>query len=126
MRTGIFIILAPLTLLAAVLAPAAAGQTVEEDFLSLDKAYRLAAERIAPAVVNIEVDRVRDIGMASPTPGTRPPRRRGFSLPPELLDKFFENRRLQKRPKGGTSGVIISKDGFILTNEYNILGQIKR
>jgi serine protease Do len=89
-------------------------------FEALSRAYAKAAATIAPAVVRIEVKR----GPEPARPG-RPSQVRGMSLPTKVLDRFVENRRYRHRPAGGTSGVIISPEGHILTCWYNVSGKVE-
>ncbi|MBN1418419.1 MAG: trypsin-like peptidase domain-containing protein [Planctomycetes bacterium] len=74
---------------------------------ALSEAFGSAAERIAPCVVAVDVDRDKDI------PGFE-----GRNVPEELKEYY-------RRPAGPASGVIVSEDGLILTSQYNVAGEVR-
>lgn len=76
----------------------------------LSGAFRSAAERIAPCVVAIDVDRISDL----PSP-----------LREDLPKELEELKDYYERPTGPVSGVIVSEDGSILTSHYNVAGEIR-
>jgi serine protease Do len=72
------------------------------------------AERLNPAVVNIEATARRRPRPA--TPGRTPSR-------PELFDDPFDNRRFRDAPRHGAgTGFLIDSEGHILTNHHVIDG----
>jgi S1-C subfamily serine protease len=107
---------------AGVAAAAATGAEADDCFLALQKAFQKAANTAAPYVVHIEVKRTMDVGGGASSGRSGGSRLR---LPPEVLERFQENRRYFVRPEGGTSGVILSSDGYIITTYYNIVGAVR-
>jgi len=104
-------------------------------FEALSRAYAKAAATIAPAVVRIEVARIPE-----PAPPSHPPKVKKspepakpgktpkvnkMGMPRQIQERFQENRLYKRRPAGGTSGVIISPEGHILTCCYNVSGRVK-
>jgi len=78
------------------------------------------AEQLAPTVVNIKVAKVEKTGM------------QGFETPNgpfgEFFDRYFgqmPERDIPRRSEGAGSGVVISEDGYVLTNNHVIDGATK-
>ena len=74
------------------------------------------AERLNPAVVNIDATTRRRPRPATPNNGRTPSR-------PDLFEDPFENRRQRETPRHGAgTGFLVDSDGHILTNHHVIEG----
>jgi len=69
-------------------------------------AITIAVEKVSPAVVGINVTQIREVVRRNPF----------FDDP--FLDHFFGGYRYRQKVSSLGSGVIISSDGYILTNEH--------
>ncbi len=86
----------------------------------LSTSFRNVADVLRPSVVSISTKQTRIIR------GGRRSLPRGFRIPPGFED-FFDNQaegqdEKQERDVGSGSGVVVSRDGYILTNNHVIKG----
>ncbi|MCG3179885.1 MAG: hypothetical protein BIFFINMI_02235 [Phycisphaerae bacterium] len=79
-----------------------------------DRLFRASADKVAPSVVAIEVDRKAERKVAGRTP--RPQPMAGGPQGPyaEIL----------KRPKAPVTGIVVSSEGHILTSYFNVWGEL--
>jgi len=85
-----------------------------DDVAQGEAAWRAAVDRVAPAVVQVLVDREE-------RPLPRPPATLGYEQQQEEL-----RRRYGVRPPGAASGVIIDPEGLVLTAYFHVTGRVKK
>lgn len=103
---------ARLTVLAAALIVASASLALAQADGGQLRSYADVAEKTMPAVVNISTDKVVDMASAHPFMDD-PMFRRFFNMPDD--DNHNNNERVEHSLG---SGIVISSDGYILTNNH--------
>jgi Do/DeqQ family serine protease len=86
---------------------------------ALESAFVTVADRVMPAVVNVTARSRRGATTPSEAP-ERPEMEERFKefFGPDFFDRFFRKRSPREEGRASGSGVIVDKQGFILTNNH--------
>ena len=118
-------VIALLAVLVVCASPSAAGAA---DELSLQNAFTGVAERVGPAVVTIAMERTSRVALVAP--GFRRFGPQGAPGQPDPFEEFIKTYfgnlpQAEFKQQGLGSGVIINKEGYIVTNQHVIEGASK-
>lgn len=96
----------------ALLALPVWAEEASPDAAAVQRAYAEVLKRVSPAVVSLEIDLEEH-----EKPKSRLQRLNDLATDPKLREYY-------KRPEGPVSGVIVGKDGYILTTYYAVDGTV--
>src|SRR5687767_14755948 len=86
---------------------------------ALESAFVTVADRVMPAVVNVTARSRRGATTPSEAPeGPEMEERFKEFFGPDFFDRFFRKRSPREEGRASGSGVIVDKQGFILTNNH--------
>ncbi|WP_372369903.1 S1C family serine protease [Candidatus Uabimicrobium sp. HlEnr_7] len=97
----------------------------QQELLSLQNSFVKAASKTEAYIVQIEVERTKDISLPPPSFFLQ-----DFESLPRIHRRHWkqflqETIEVSKRPEGNVSGIIISSRGEIVTSYYNVSGIIR-
>jgi len=98
--------------LAVLAALPAWAEEASPDALAVQRAYAEVFKKVSPAIVSLDIDLE-----AREKPKSRAQRLQDMMTPAALREYY-------KRPEGPVSGVIVGKDGYILTTYYAVDGTV--
>ena len=97
----------------------APAQSSAIESLSMPSSFAELADRLSPAVVNVKVTKVMQTGLQGPQMHGSPFGGDQFG---DFFNRFFEQMPRTTPSQGAGSGVIISEDGYILSNNHVVEG----